>query len=430
MRQRAFLISLAVMFFVGVFDMTRSICGPLLQQSFGIDYAQLGYLFAAVSIGYLMGSWTCGWLVDHVGIRSAVLSGGGVTVIGFGLPALAHAYAGALVGFFCCGLGGSWMEVGVNAVIPLLARRAAQQTQLGPNPGPQSGMFNMLHGFYGIGAFIFPVAGSWFIHLLSGWRPMFAVLVGVLLVLLLAVAAVRFPRPERGAGTAPGAAPRSDTASAIPHSGMADEASQSSRATGEPVAASSGGFLTPSLVGLVLAITAYVMAEAGMGSWLPTYLLRVRHLTLGQSAVYLSGFYLTYTIGRLTGHAWVDRVGQRRSIVGSVAAAVVLVVLGEVGGGWNGWFVLAGFGFAVVFPTITALASEQFPSRANRVLGVLFTFTGAGVAVTNWLIGGLANWLGLQAGFSVIPICLAITLVGMAVARTAAKPAPWHSRAL
>lgn len=407
MRQRSFHLGLGIMFLVGVFDMTRSISGPLLQQSFGLSYSQLGYLFASVSIGYLLGSLSCGWLVDHVGIKPSVLTGGIITVIGFAIPATAHGFGLAMVGFCLSGLGSGWMEVGVNTLVPVIANGL----QGSANTERQAGMFNVLHGFYGAGAFIFPVAGTWLIAVFSGWRPLYVVLSVVLALWLLAIAASRFPRPQR----------RSNPPTSIQ---LVDEAlvADSLTATAAQAYEATSGEgqrprerlpLTAPLVGLLLAISAYVMAESGIGAWLPVYLIHVRHLTLAASAVYLSGFYLTYTVGRLSGHLWVHRVGHYRAIVVSAIVAIALVILGELSGQWSSLFIFSGFGFAVIFPTITALASETFPAHSGKVLGLLFTFTGVGFTVCNWLIGWLASQYNLQVGFAIIPVCLVVALAGL-----------------
>lgn len=410
MRQRTFILGLGIMFLVGVFDMTRSISGPLLQQSFALSYSQLGYLFAAVSIGYLLGSLSCGWLVDHLGIKPSVLTGGVITVIGFSLPAVTHGFGVALLGFFCSGLGSGWMEVGVNTLVPILAsgRTRAQDT------GRQAGMFNILHGSYGAGAFIFPVAGTWLIGLFSGWRPLFVVLAGALTVLLVAIAVTQFPPPKN--------LRESKVTVALVDDGLVADsltatAARAYEASALEVHTTNQRLpLSAPLIGLLIAISSYVMAESGIGAWLPTYLTHVRHMTLAVSAVYLSGFYLTFTIGRLSGHLWVHRVGHYRAIVVSATVAIVLVILSEWSGQWNMLFVVSGFGFAVIFPTITALASETFPAHSSKVLGLLFTFTGIGFAICNWLIGSLANRYNLEVGFAIIPVCLGLTLCGLFIA--------------
>lgn len=401
MKQPPFLIGLCVMFLVGALDMTRSISGPLLQGTFNLTYAELGILFASVSIGYLLGSLICGWALDRIGIQKAVLAGLLVTAVGLCIATFGHWFGAALIGFALSGLGSGWMEVGVNAVIPAVAKADTSQ----------AGMFNVLHGLYGVGAFVFPVAGSWLITILSGWKPLFILLSVCFTLVLLAALIVKFPKSQEHSGVE---TPAEVIAESLPGThaiAASSNPTESAKPSREPLPWSWA------LIGLLMAITTYVMAEAGIGAWLPTYLVHARRFTLAQSSLYLSGFYLTFTIGRLTGHFWVNRFGHRRAVIWSSILAGVLILVGEWNTSLTYVFIAAGLGFAVIFPTITAIATETFPQHSSRVLGLLFTSGGLGSMVVNWLIGGLASWFGLSISFLLIPISLGLTIVGIYLAR-------------
>lgn len=68
----------------------------------------------------------------------------------------------------------------------------------------------------------------------------------------------------------------------------------------------------------------YVMAEVGLATWLPTYLVQVRGIALTEGAFYLSGFYLVFTIGRLTAHRW---IGQEKAVLLCSLSAIVALAL-------------------------------------------------------------------------------------------------------
>lgn len=409
MKHRAFLWTLLVMMLVGVFDMTRSISGPLMQKTFSLSYGELGILFAASSIGYLIGSSTVGFGLNHVKVKFAVLIGGLITMLGLVLTGSASDFYIGVAGFALSGVGSGWMEVSVNALIPVLAALKVRSNS-GPNavdlesseqPGEQAGMFNILHGFYGVGAFAFPVTATWLIARLGGWRPLFTILAGLLLVVLIGIFGTGFPKTRQ----------RHVEDTNVPDTVLAAASKQTGKSRQE------GLQFSFALTGLLIAITAYVMAEVGVGAWLPTYLVHGRHLSLSHSSFYLSGFYATFTIGRLVAHLWVSRFGHHRAILWSTVFAFALVVVGELRTDWTFAFVVAGAGFAVIFPTITAIASETFPNHSGNVLGLLFTSAGIGSMVISWLIGGIASWLGLDVAFILIPVCLAASLIGLWMSR-------------
>ena len=445
MKHRAFLWALLVMLLVGVFDMTRSISGPLMQKTFSLSYGELGILFAASSIGYLIGSSTVGWGLNHVEVKFGVLIGGLITMLGLVLAASASYFYIALAGFALSGVGSGWMEVSVNALIPVLSA-LKERTNSGPNavdlanseqpgeqPGEQAGMFNILHGFYGVGAFAFPVTATWLIARLGGWRPLFTILAVLLLVVLIGIFGTRFPKTRQrhveetnvadtvlAAASFPensGIVPIKDTSSASERHTRPPRSNRLKRTKQTGKSRQEGLQFSFALAGLLVAITAYVMAEVGVGAWLPTYLVHGRHLSLSHSSFYLSGFYATFTIGRLLGHLWVSRFGHHRAILWSTIFAFALVVVGELRTDWTFAFVLAGAGFAVIFPTITAIASETFPNHSGKVLGLLFTSAGIGSMVISWLIGGMASWFGLDVAFILIPVCLAASLIGLWMSR-------------
>jgi fucose permease len=169
---------------------------------------------------------------------------------------------------------------------------------------------------------------------------------------------------------------------------------------------------------LLTAIFAYVMAEVGLATWVSSYLLRVRGVALNTGSYLLSGFYFWFTMSRLTAPWWVTRLGAGRALAAALAVSVLAVA----------WLLLplpgpavalclAGLGFAPVFPTITALASDLFRDQAGRVLGLLFSAAGVGSLWTNLFIGGVAQRFGIAASIVVVLVCLLVTGTALAAAR-------------
>ena len=360
------------MLLFGAMDMLRGVAAPFLQHSLSLTYFQLGLLFSMNSVGYLAGSFMSGFAVETIGLKPVKLIGAAAMAGGLLWFVRSSGFAEAAFGYALAGMGGGWLEIGINGMIPALTS----------NERTQAKYFNWLHGVYGFGAFVFPVLAAWLIAALHGWRPVFGVMFGCTVVLLTLVALANY----QGLHVA-----RQGKKDPVPMGVL---------------------LKNPHLYGLLAAILTYVMAEGGIGAWLPTYLVHDRGLSLGQGSVYLSAFYLLFTIGRLTAHTWVHRLGNLSSVALAALVAISCLVIGAVGQGYfTAFLALAGFGFAPIFPTITAAASHRFADHAGKVLGLLFAAAGIGSLAANALIGSVAAAFGMRAGFLLIPVFL-IFVVG------------------
>jgi fucose permease len=373
----AFFFALWTMVIYGAIDATRSATGPLLQAQTHITYTQLGALFAANSIGYLLGSLPGGFALHHVGLKRIILCGSiGLGAILAVLP-IWHIYLLLWLGFFVLGWMMGWLEIGINAVIPAVSTSSRAE----------STGFNLLHGCYGVGATVVPIVVIWLATASGSWGTPFYGIGLLTLLAALAIARFRFPKaPE------PMRQP-------------------------EQHAAQTRLFTSPLLYTLLIAITLYVVAETGTAAWLPTYLVHAQGQSVNQSSWFLTGFYLVFTIGRLSGPVWVHHLGPYGSIVFSSVFSLVLFSIALISPSMPVLFIISGFGFAVTFPMIVHIASQAFAQETGRVLGVLFTSAGVGSMAMSWLIGILATRCSIQTAFWLIPVSLVLVLFATVAAK-------------
>ncbi|WP_245575673.1 MFS transporter [Alicyclobacillus contaminans] len=386
----AFQIALLAMLLFGAIDISRGLAAPMMQSDWNITYWQLGIAFSANSFGYVVSSFASGMILHRVGLRRAIVTGALLSAAGLLGLAWRHEFALVVLGFLVYGVGSGVLEIGINGVVPALA-----------GDTPSTSLFNLLHGLYGAGAFGFPVVAVWLMGRLHGWRPLYALLAMGLLCVWLLGTLTKHPVLRRTATDAverapDGAAPRARRAGSL--------------------------YRSPLLYVLLVAITAYVMAEAAVCGWLPTYLVHARNVSLDSSSLCLSGFYLTFTAGRLTAPLWVQRAGRYRALLFSVCLALVAFCCAL----WVGWpiplFIAAGAGFAIVFPTIAAVASDMFRAEAGVVIGVLYTAAGFGSMMLNALIGWLSSRFGIGVGFSTTALFLCVVLACTWLAQKVAPP--------
>ncbi|MCL6633441.1 MAG: MFS transporter [Alicyclobacillus herbarius] len=374
MKRFWFPLCLFTMLLFGGFDMLKGVAAPFMQTAWRMDYGELGTVFAIGSFGYLVATFVTGFVIESLGVRFVVVAGALTLVVGTTGVILSPSYLPACVSFFVNGMGGGVLEIGVNAVVPAMAKSASGQSRY----------FNWLHGFYGIGACGFPLLIAWLLRLEVGWRWIYGLL--LLAVGLLAAAAAVAKQPVSLASP-----------------------------TEQPIASSHVGlWREKALYGLLVAIMAYVMAEVGLGTWLTTYLVKARGVPLSLASVCLSGFFLTFTIGRLAAPLLLRRIGHHQAILAGLVLSLFSLGLAWLPGNWSLLgFWLAGLGYSIIFPTITAVASHTFAAYAGKVLGLLFTAAGIGSLVTNALIGGVATVWGVAAGFSLLWVYLIIVVCSM-----------------
>lgn len=165
-------------------------------------------------------------------------------------------------------------------------------------------------------------------------------------------------------------------------------------------------------IGLIAAFGAWV--EEAAGTWSALYLKNELGTTAGVAGVAFIGFMVAQTLGRFTGDAMIDRLGDRlmARIGCSIAAGLWIVALI-----WPSIpltviaFIITGWGVATVVPA-AYYASDMLPG-----LGV-----GDGLTIVNWilrlaflvgppLVGFLSDLVSLRFAFILVPVSLAIVLL-------------------
>jgi fucose permease len=167
------------------------------------------------------------------------------------------------------------------------------------------------------------------------------------------------------------------------------------------------------IVLLAAALVGYVALEGGVAGWETTHLLATTDLTDGGAARAVALFWLGLTVGRLLAAPLALRVHPGRLVLGSLAAATVLLALAGHAPTAVVVYALVGLALAPVFPAVIAWHAASVPSGrgATRVFAVGL----AGPVLASPLIGSVAE----TAGAGSIPWVLsglALVTTGCAVA--------------
>ncbi len=260
----------ALLFFAGLinyFDRTIvSIALPSIAADLGLGPARMGILLSAFFWSYALMQVPAGWLSDRYNLRWLYAGCFGLWSLTCGLTGFAASLGVLLALRVLLGIGESiYLPGGMKMVSVLFPAKDRGFASGLVNCGTRAGL-----------AFGAPLIAS--LVVAFGWKNAFFLLGFSSLVWLIPWIAV-FPR---GANTAEFAGPRSRE--------------------------EKWGRVDRSLLGVCLANVGYGYYFYLMVTWLPTYLVQVRHLPLKTAGAYALVPYLTFGLGEPIGGWLADRL--------------------------------------------------------------------------------------------------------------------------
>jgi fucose permease len=331
-----------------------------------IDEARVGGLVSLFGFVTMPVIFMAGFLTDLLGRQVTILSGCLLLALSLGLLAQARTYPVALAGVVLLSSGWSLLVNAGNALTPHAF------------PGSTAYATNLANVFFGLGAFLTPLAATFLVRRTS--LAVALTLLGALALVPAALAAgVNFaalvPPAQPGAATGP---------------------------AGEP------GFRSvladPVLWLCGLAMFFYGPLEASMAAWSTTY-LGERGVRAPTASALLSGFWLAYMATRLV-TAFSLPAGRETALILALALLSVAVLLGVVlsrsAPQAMALVLAAGFVFGPIFPTLMAVLLGHFAAAVHgRAIGLFFAIGGIGWTTIPLLIGAYARRTSVQRGLLV-----------------------------
>lgn len=370
MKKNVLLIVLAfsIMGLFGFMENIRGAVIPEIKKDFHVDYSSIGLMIFIASAGYLIAPFIGGIGIDKYG-RKQVLGAGLLLVIGavIGLQ-YAHSFGLLVLLLTLMTAGFGLFEVGLNA---LGAQIFITNTAV---------MMSFLHLFYGAGASASPEYSGMLLSQDIPWRHIYLyslVLVGALFIFLMLC---RFPDNT-------------------------DTDSEQKLALGKIV--------TDKKIWLFVAVLGFCqLAEHGIGNWLVNFLQIERGMSESASSLYLSLFFVTFTIGRVVGGFLAERLGYIKTVLYFTIFSVLLFAGGLAAGSRGAiLFSLMGFFISVKYPTVMTIIMKEFTQGLGSIMGFIIT-GGAMVSMTcNWLIGKTNDYIGVYAGFGSLLVYTSLIII-------------------
>jgi fucose permease len=363
----------ANMTILGFINSMRGVSYPLIRNSFGASYDDMGLMNALASFSAVCFCIVSGLFMNRFGLKKTMIA------------AFVLLTAGALSFYFASAF---WMTV----VFVLILQSGVGFFEISLNgsgvrffTAKSALMMNLLHFFYGVGAIGGPRFMGFMVNRANlGWQEVYPLALAPAFVMLAVTLAVRFPANGEAGGAV---------------SGAANRAASGRPAPGGP---SFWSLLKDPIVwlfGVTLGFSGAI--EGCCVSWSGLHLLDVYGLDPSVAgAAFVSVFYVLYTVSRFLSGFVIEKTGYMRSVIVSCFVIIVIFAVG-FGLGRRGVYLLpvAGFFVAVMYPTILAISVGVFGERAQIASSVMISvaFTLGGVA--QYAVGLANRFIGAAWGF-------------------------------
>lgn len=371
---RAFALPLALLaiaFVINYVDRGNlGIAGPLLKNELHLSGKQLGFLLSAFFYSYTAMQFVMGWLVDHYNVNR-------ILAAGFLLWSVATAATGIVQGFALLLIMRLILGVGESVALPagskILARHLPEHRR-----GFASGaLMSAIRAGNAVGTL-----GAGYLMAQYGWRPVF---IGVGLVSVLWLPAWQKWKPSN---------PTVD-------------------AQAKSVSVSSGEILAHRFFwGTTIGHFACNYIFYFMITWLPSYLVMARHLSMTRMTL-IAGAYYSVDAASAMLSGWIQdayiRKGHTPTLVRKAAMAM-------------------GFSLGAVAVTLCAVAGPKTYLFWLMAAGVSCGAIGPGIYAFCQRLAGpevVGRWYGPQNGFANFAGVIGPLLTGIAVDRTGSFLAPF-----
>ncbi len=338
---------------------------PGLAENTQTRLSEISFLFTALALGLMIGSFLGGRLYDrlpgHPVMAGALII---IAVMMALIPLMPLLWLLTAV-LLILGMAAGGVDVGGNTLLVWVHRR-----QVGP-------FMNALHFFFGVGAFLSPIIIAQMVLVSGGISWAYWAL--ALLILPVSVWVLRLPSPP------------AQTVSDDGQAGQVD-------------------YLLVALIALFFFL--FVAAELSFGGWIFTYAVALDLANETMAAYLTSTFWGALTLSRLLTIPIAIRFRPRSilwaDLLGCLASVGLILLWPNSLMVWVGTFGM-GFSVASIFPLTLSLAERRMPVT-GQITGWFLIGAGAGSMFVPWLIGQLFESIGPQAVMLTIMVDLIAAL--------------------
>ncbi|PAU45872.1 MFS transporter [Streptomyces albireticuli] len=335
---------------------------PAIKEQTGASAGDLGLALLGVSAGAVATMTVTGRLCRRFGSHPVTVAAGVLMCLGIALPSFAHSALALGLVLLVFGVAYGGLNVSMNsAAVDLVA---ALRRPVMPS----------FHAAYSLGGMLGAGLGGLIAGQLSVTRHLL-LLTGLGLVVSVLAGRALLSRP----------AP------------VVDRVAPAKEPGAKPAGNRRG---LVAVLGLIALCDSY--GEGALADWGALHLQQDLGARAGLAAVGYSVFALTMTVGRLSGTALLERLGQTRTLVAGGATASLGMLLGSLAP--TAWmaiagFAITGFGLANIFPVAIGRAGEL---AGPGGVALASTFGYGGMLLGPPAIGFLAEWFSLPTALTTV----------------------------
>lgn len=384
-RKTALIAYLAFIAF-GIYEGILGVVWPAMSQDLGVPLESLGIVLIISLIGFVLVSFTSGWLIQRKSLYWLLLASLLLRLLGFGGAALSSTFVLLVISLFVASMGGGGLDSSMNGFFS--SRGTAKQ-------------LNWMHASFGIGATLGPFLVNG-LQLLGGrWQWAFA-----LVALVFGIQSILVRLNPNIWELNPAAA------------------------KDEPESASEAGLVTtmrfPVVWLSILVFFLYTGTEISTAQWSFTLFTLSRGIPELTASTWMGIYWGIFTLGRILFGLIADKV--RLDPV--LRLALVLAALGAALLWWNpanwvslGGLILMGLAFAPIFPILIATTVNRVGhTHSSNTIGFQIAAAGLGGSVLTGLIGVFATATTLEnIGLSILLLVGLTFATYVWLARTATK---------
>jgi FHS family L-fucose permease-like MFS transporter len=378
-----FITVTALFFIFGFITNLNMALVPHLRSIFTLPYAWAMLAESAFFLAYFVFSSPTSKLIETIGYKRTMVVSLFIQVVG----CLLFIPAARLVSFplfltavFVVGAGVTALQTSANPYVSILGPESSAPIRL-----------NLAQALNSLGGTIAPlVAGAYILtdpaklesqaSIADTVRVPYMLIAGALLLLGIAVAFMHLPHVEQTQSFRPAKA-------------------------GDPMLSRSIWSYKHTVLGAV-GIFLYVGVEVGLASIAVNYFATQGMSTAKTASFLVSLYWGGALVGRLLGAGILTKVksGKLLGIFGFTAAALIAISMFTSGEVAIGTLVLCGFFNSIMFPNIFTLGIAGLGPMTSKGSGLIMTAV-VGGAVVPYLLGALADKVGIQHAFVLPVIC-------------------------
>lgn len=366
-----------------IFGLFNSAIGPSmadLADQTNSSLAVVGGVLTFLFMGALVSMSLAGALTDRFGQKYVIIISLSLLTLGILGFTNARSLPWLFALFILTGLGQGGMEVGANLVV----------TEAYPKNN--TGILNLLHFFYGFGAFIGPAVVSLVISYDASPRLVQWIAAGAFLVLAF-LFLVFYANKKRESGQK-----------------QAEENGNTFSVYRSPLLWITG----------ILLLT-YVGIEFGLGNWSTTFMGISANMPIEKAALVTSGYWGFLTLGRLLAALLSKKLSTLQllgyAVIGSLVGGVAFLL-------FTGTIIpiivailVIGFCFGTIYPTTIAVAANAFGKNQGKAVGLVSAFGSIGGLALPWVggvmlvNGGVGSFNGFVIGVLTLQVIAFLLVV-------------------